>query len=67
MEVYEIYDNDDYFYIVMEYMEGGELCSQKNSHKCKTEPQICQIIQTLTDALDFCHSKGIVHRDIKVK
>lgn len=47
-------------------MEGGELCDQKNLYRCKTEGQICQIVRTLTDALDFCHSKNIVHRDIKV-
>lgn len=23
VQVYEVYDNADYFYIVMEYMEGG--------------------------------------------
>ena len=23
IEVYEVYDNTDYFFIVMEYMEGG--------------------------------------------
>ena len=35
VEVYEVYDNEDYFYIVMEFMEGGELCDKKNLHKCK--------------------------------
>lgn len=66
VQVYEVYDNADYFYIVMQYMEGGQLCDQKNLVRCKTEGQICQIVRTITDALDFCHSKNIVHRDMKV-
>lgn len=40
IEVYEVYDNPDFFYIVMEYMEGGELCDPKNSRRCSTESQI---------------------------
>jgi calcium-dependent protein kinase len=66
VEVYEVYDNADYFYIVMEFMAGGELYDKKNLHRCQSEAQICQIVRTITDALDFCHSKNIVHRDIKV-
>lgn len=47
-------------------MEGGELNDSKNSEKIRTEGQICEIIKTLTDALDYCHTNNIVHRDIKV-
>lgn len=50
----------------MEYMEGGELCDPQNTSRCSTEAQIAEIIKTLTDALDYCHNKNIVHRDIKV-
>lgn len=47
-------------------MEGGELNDPKNTTRCKTEAQICQIVKTITDALDYCHCNNIVHRDIKV-
>lgn len=50
----------------MEYCEGGELYSNGNLHRLSTEKQIAEVVLTITDALDFCHSKGIVHRDIKV-
>ena len=56
-----------YFYIVMEYCEGGELYALDNLHRCTNEKQIAQIVLTITDALDFCHCKNIVHRDIKVQ
>ena len=61
-----MYDNPDYFYIVMEYMEGGELYDKANSHRVNSEFLIAEVIKTLADALDYCHSKNIVHRDIKV-
>lgn len=51
----------------MEYCEGGELYAGNNLHRCSNETQIAEIVLTITDALDFCHSKSIVHRDIKVK
>lgn len=66
IEVYEVFDNPDYFYIVMEYMEGGELCSNDNVYRYGSESQIAEIVKILTDALDYCHSQNIVHRDIKV-
>ena len=51
----------------MEYCEGGELYSNCNLHRLSTEKQIAEVVLIITDALDFCHSKGIVHRDIKVQ
>lgn len=47
-------------------MEGGELNDSKNTERIRTEGQICEIMKTLTDALDYCHTNNIVHRDIKV-
>ena len=50
----------------MEYCEGGELYSNNNLRRLSTEKQIAEVVLTITDALGFCHSKNIVHRDIKV-
>lgn len=50
----------------MEYMEGGELCDPSNKFRWSSESKIAEIMKTLTDALDYCHSQNIVHRDIKV-
>mgnify|MGYP000850341476 FL=1 len=50
----------------MEYCEGGELYGSNNLKRLSNEKQIAEIVLTITDALDFCHSKSIVHRDIKV-
>ena len=50
----------------MEYCEGGELYSNPNLQRLSTEKKIAEVVLTITDALNFCHSKGIVHRDIKV-
>lgn len=51
----------------MEFMEGGELCDPSNTHRISTEAKIAEVIKTLTDALDYCHSQNIAHRDIKVE
>ena len=66
IKVKSIFKANGTAYFVMEYCEGGELYSNCNLHRLSTEKQIAEVVLIITDALDFCHSKGIVHRDIKV-
>lgn len=50
----------------MEYMEGKDLYDRFIAKGIHDEPTICNIITTLTHALDYCHKNGVVHRDLKV-
>jgi len=52
-------------FIAMEYLEGKDLhCILQERGKLSVE-QTVSIIKPIAEALDFAHSKGLVHRDVK--
>src|SRR5881227_2144342 len=52
-------------FIAMEYVEGSNLKEILAQGRPLTFEQIGEIIAQVADALDFAHTKGIVHRDVK--
>ena len=62
----------DYFYIVMEYANDGDLSSKIKTQKNKiigekyfSEEKIMQYFYQICRGLQYIHSKNIIHRDIK--
>lgn len=49
------------------YCEGGDLLAQLNSVQRFPEPKAARIFQQILSAIDACHSKNIVHRDLKLE
>jgi len=66
IRLYDVFENIDYIYIIMEHCSGGDLFSyiEKRGFKLP-EPRACQIIHKLCTAIYYIHSYGIAHRDIK--
>ena len=53
------------YFLVTEYLSGGNLCSKWNkSLKRYTEYHAKTIISQVLDATNYIHSKSIIHRDI---
>src|SRR5260221_762461 len=52
-------------FIAMEYVEGQNLKEALTQGRPLNFDQIGDIIAQIAEALDFAHSKGIVHRDVK--
>src|SRR5262245_60034255 len=52
-------------FIAMEYVEGSNLKEILAQGRPLTFEQLGEIIAQVAEALDFAHTKGIVHRDVK--
>ncbi len=52
-------------FIAMEYVEGANLKEVLAQGRALSFDQIGEIIAQVGEALDFAHTKGIVHRDVK--
>ncbi|XAR66675.1 Non-specific serine/threonine protein kinase [Bertholletia excelsa] len=65
VRIYEVIGTKTKIYIVMEYVSGGQL-SDKMAYLNKfNEQEARKCFQQLIDAIDYCHCKGVYHRDLK--
>lgn len=51
----------------MEYLAGGELYEywKRFENRQMPEREVAEIMLQLASALDYCHNKRIIHRDMK--
>ena len=63
LQIYDVNSHDGHNYIAMEFLGGGDLADLIRG----AMPQriIYNLMEQMTDALDYASSKGYVHRDIK--
>ncbi|KAF6017109.1 hypothetical protein EB796_024582 [Bugula neritina] len=52
-------------YLVMELAEGGDLLDVMNRQRYVKEPQAGIWFKQMVEGIGYCHSKGVVHRDLK--
>ena len=64
-QVYDYGDIDGRPCIIMEYLEGEDLKNRINRNQRFTEDELERWWNQLVDALNYTHTKGVVHRDIK--
>eukprot|EP00253_Pinus_taeda_P035211 PITA_35211 len=67
VSLHDVYEDDEYLHLVMEMCSGGDLFDRisRNNIVPFSEEEAATILQKLMEAISYCHSMGIAHRDIK--
>ena len=63
LTVYDFGESDGMAYLVMELVDGGTLRDRMGV--ALSVSQTCGLLRPVASALDYAHSRGIVHRDFK--
>jgi hypothetical protein len=66
IRLYNVFENADYLYIIMEYCSGGDLFSYLENRSFRvSEKRASTIIHKMSTAVYYMHSFGVAHRDLK--
>ena len=63
--IYEVGEADGIHYIAMEYLEGTDLAKVIAGEGALPLKRVVHIVEQISAALDYAHSRGYVHRDVK--
>lgn len=62
--IHEFGEVDGFYYFIMEFVEGESLANRLRKGPIPPEESV-GIVTAVSEALEFAHGKGIIHRDIK--
>ncbi|KMJ58593.1 serine/threonine protein kinase [Bacillus sp. LL01] len=65
VSIYDIGEEDDIYYIVMEHVKGKTLKQYIQQYAPVEQYNAVEIMNQLTSAISHAHDNGIIHRDIK--
>ncbi len=64
VQVYEIGKDHDLPFLTLEWVDGGTLADLNKRMRLHYR-DAAQLVKTLSDAVEFAHQRGILHRDLK--
>ncbi|XP_077463794.1 MAP kinase-interacting serine/threonine-protein kinase 1 [Stigmatopora argus] len=67
LELIEFFEDDTCFYLVFEKLRGGSILTHIQNRKHFDELEASKVVRDIAQALDFLHTKGIAHRDLKLE
>lgn len=62
--VYDFGEHEGQPYLVMRFMAGGSLAERLQQGALPLQ-RVVDVLRRLGDALDYAHSRGVIHRDLK--
>lgn len=62
VRAFEFFEEEKYFYVVLEYLDGGELFDRIVQKTYYNEKEARNLVLTLLLAIKYLHHKNIVHR-----
>ncbi|KAF2859668.1 Pkinase-domain-containing protein [Piedraia hortae CBS 480.64] len=65
VKLYDVWENHNELYIIMEYVEGGELFHYIDRRGGLSEEESAYVMLQIVSALLYCHRHLICHRDLK--
>ncbi|AFZ81659.1 protein kinase domain-containing protein [Theileria equi strain WA] len=65
IQLYELIDTPDTLFIIMEYVDGGELFEYVSQKSRLREVEAIRLFRQILSAVDFCHRRMLCHRDLK--
>ncbi|KAJ3008659.1 serine/threonine-protein kinase KIN2 [Thoreauomyces humboldtii] len=65
--MYEVILQDDFYYLFLEYVDGGQMLDYMINHGKLKEKHARRFMRQIISAIDYCHQNSIVHRDLKIE
>jgi serine/threonine-protein kinase HSL1 (negative regulator of Swe1 kinase) len=65
VRLYDVWENKDEIYLIMENVDGGELFDFLAERGALPEREAVYLFRQLVEALMYCHRMQIFHRDLK--
>ncbi|XP_076728364.1 LOW QUALITY PROTEIN: sperm motility kinase Z-like [Callospermophilus lateralis] len=66
IQLFQVIETGQNAYLVMEYASGGQLSHHIQAGGMQEE-EARRLFRQIARAVDYCHKKGVVHRDLKVE
>jgi MAP/microtubule affinity-regulating kinase len=66
VKLYEVIETKHTLFLVMEYINGGELYDYLVAHGRMKEKDARSKFRQILSAVNYCHKKRVIHRDLKV-
>lgn len=65
--LYEVMESKNMIYLVTEYASQGEVFDHLVANGRMKEEEAARVFAQIVSAVEYCHNKGIVHRDLKAE